>query len=268
MVRDTTGLADRDALVERLIAVAREAGEEILRHYRAGVEFERKADASPVTEADRAAERIIVAALNRLTPAVPIVAEELAAAGEIPEVGVRFWLVDPLDGTREFLNHNDEFTVNIGLIEDRRPTLGVVHVPAKDETFWATEPGKVWTQREGGVPEPIAVRRPAEEGVVVTASRRHGDSERLAAFLDGTPVRDRISAGSSLKFCLLAAGRADLYPRFGPTSEWDTAAGHAVLAAAGGSVRTLDGADLLYGKPTFRNPEFIARGADAEEKSK
>ncbi len=248
-------------LIDPVLAAARRAGEVILRHYAAGVEVERKADASPVTVADREAEAAILPVLAELLPDVPIVAEEEVAAGNVPAPAPRFWLVDALDGTREFLSRNGEFTVNVALIEDGRPVLGVVHLPARGETYYAAGPGTARRRLEGGRPEPIAARPAPADGLVVLVSRRHGSNERLAAFLETVPVKERVTAGSSLKFCLIAAGEADLYPRFGPTSEWDIAAGHAVLAAAGGSVRTLDGAEMTYGKPDYRNPEFIARGA-------
>ncbi len=249
------------ALLDRLCGIAQRAGGVILDHYRKGVTVEQKADASPVTAADRDAEAVIAGALAEIDPAIPLVAEEAVAAGSAPaETGARFWLVDPLDGTREFIRRNGEFTVNIALIEDGAPVIGVVHAPALQETYSGVRGGKAWRARGGGPARAIASRRVPDEGAVVVSSRSHGDREKLAAMIGGAEIAAHRTIGSSLKFCLLAAGEGDLYPRFGPTCEWDTAAGHAVLAAAGGSVSTLDGAALEYGKPGFLNPEFIARG--------
>jgi 3'(2'), 5'-bisphosphate nucleotidase len=258
---------DEEDLVSVLKLIAERAGKIILAYYAEAEEIEvtHKADASPVTEADHAAEAFILDALGTLTPDIPIVAEEAAAAGEIPEInGGRFWLVDPLDGTKEFLTRNGEFTVNIALIEEGKPVAGVVHAPAMAMT---------WTGGLGGDGPDIATfsntdqpamdirtREVPPEGAVVIASRRHGSGAELDKFLESYKVAETISAGSSLKFCLVASGRADLYPRFGRTMEWDTAAGHAVLLAAGGEVKTMDGHPLRYGKPGFENPYFYADG--------
>ena len=248
-------------LLDRIVAIAEDAGRAILGHYRTGVAVERKADSSPVTVADREAEALIVEALRAIDPAVPIVAEEAVAAGTAPrEGGETFWLVDPLDGTREFIGGTDEFTVNVGLVRDGIPVLGVVHAPAPGETYGGLVPGGAWRTRPDAARQAIATRSVPTEGPVVLSSRRHGDRGRLDEMLARMEVAAHRTVGSSLKFCLLAAGEGDIYPRYGETNEWDTAAGHAVLLAAGGSVRTLDGAPLGYGKPGFRNPEFIARG--------
>ena len=278
-----TDQADDDLLAV-LKGIAERAGKEILALYlEAGeegeIEVRRKADASPVTEADEAAEAFILAALAKLTPDIPVVAEEEAAAGRIPDVsGGRFWLVDPLDGTKEFLNRNGEFTVNIALVENGRPVAGVVHAPALAMTWAGAQAGTQAGAQDGGQagaggpptatvsetgkePTAIHVRAIPEAGATVIASRRHGSGAELDAFLAAYKIKDRISAGSSLKFCLVATGRADLYPRFGRTMEWDTAAGHAVLLAAGGRVETLDGHPLTYAKPGFENPFFVAKGA-------
>jgi 3'(2'), 5'-bisphosphate nucleotidase len=253
-------MSDGAALLRAIDVIAREAGRAILKVYESGFTVEVKSDNSPVTEADTAAEAIILRGLRRLTPDIPIVAEEeVAATGAPKDIGDRFWLVDPLDGTREFLTHNDEFTVNIALVEKKRPKLGVVHAPAKHLTFTGGI-GLGATRSENGAARTITIRRPPARGLTVIASRRHGSAAELDHFLDGRPVAERINCGSSLKFCLVACGEADLYPRFGPTMEWDTAAGNAVLAAAGGRVTTADGAELLYRKPDFRNPNFIAWG--------
>jgi 3'(2'), 5'-bisphosphate nucleotidase len=251
---------DYRKLLPEVVALAEQAGAVILEHYREGVQARAKADASPVTVADEAAEAVILAGLAELTPEVPVVAEETVASGHVPELGDGpFWLVDPLDGTKEFLSRNGEFTVNIALIEGREPVLGVVLAPALGQAWWGAW-GHGATTRNGGSPRAIVVRTRPAGGAVAVASRSHSDAE-TEAFLNRETVAERISAGSSLKFCLVAEGKADIYPRFGPTMEWDTAAGHAVLAAAGGRVTTRDGAPFLYRKPGFRNPGFIARGA-------
>ena len=252
---------DPRALLDRICAIAHDAGVVIMDHYEKGATVEQKADSSPVTAADRDAEALITRALAAIDPSIPLIAEEAAAAGLAPtEGGERFWLVDPLDGTKEFIRHSGEFTVNIALIEHGEPVVGVVHAPALRETYAGVRGGPVWLTRGDAPVRAIAARAVPEEGAVVVSSRSHGDRDRLAALMGGMPVAAHRTIGSSLKFCVLAAGEGDLYPRYGPTSEWDTAAGHAVLAAAGGSVNTLDGAPLRYGKEGFRNPEFIARG--------
>lgn len=253
-------MSDAATLLAGIESAARDAGVAIMKVYESGFTVDLKSDNSPVTEADTAAEAIILRALRRLTPDIPIVAEEQVAAHGTPtDTGDRFWLVDPLDGTREFLTHNDEFTVNIALVENRRPVLGVVHTPAKHLTYTGGI-GLGATRSGNGVTASIAIRRPPAEGLTVVASRRHGSAAELDRFLAGRTVAERINCGSSLKFCLVASGEADIYPRFGPTMEWDTAAGHAVLAAAGGRITTEDGAELLYRKPDFLNPNFIAWG--------
>jgi 3'(2'), 5'-bisphosphate nucleotidase len=225
-----------------------------------------KADKSPVTDADQAAEAIIVAGLRALTPDTPVVAEEEMAAGRVPAIDViqaggSFWLVDPLDGTKEFIKRNGEFTVNIALIEDGRPTLGIVLAPASD-TLWRGAMGLGADKSEkGGAFTRIATRPQPIDGLTCCASRSHAIYSDLDIWFgrEGLTVAERVQVGSSLKFCLIAEGKADIYPRFGPTNEWDTAAGQGVLEAAGGEVVTTDGKPLLYGKPRFSNPHFIAR---------
>lgn len=246
-------------ILPQVLAIAERAGQAILRHYAQGTVATAKTDGSPVTAADQDAEALIVAALRELTPSIPIVAEEAVAAGDIPEVGNgTFWLVDPLDGTREFIARNGEFTVNIALIDNRRPILGVVLAPAIDTAWWgALGHGSTLRDRDGT--RQIAAR-PVPASPVAVASRSHRDA-RTDAWLAENNVTDIVSAGSSLKFCRIAEAKADLYPRFGRTMEWDTAAGQAVLDAAGGKVVRLDGTPLAYAKPGFENPEFIARGA-------
>lgn len=252
--------AERRQLLEQLIPVAREAGRVILDIYATDFEIRGKDDASPVTEADERAETVILLALQSIAADIPIVAEEAVAAGHTPEVGDRFWLVDPLDGTREFISRNGEFTVNIALIERGEPTIGVVLAPALDRLF-AGASGIGAFVEEGGQRRTIKVRKAPAEGLTVVASRSHGDAEALKDFLQGRSIAALRNAGSSLKLCLVAAGEADLYPRLGRTMEWDIAAGHAVLAAAGGAVHAVAGQPLRYGKPGFENPHFVARGA-------
>ena len=252
-------IINRDALLEKLLPVVRRAGEVILDVYASDFEVRGKDDASPVTEADERAEAVILRELTALTPDIPVVAEESVAAGQVPEVGDRFWLVDPLDGTKEFISRNGEFTVNIALIEHGEPVLGVVLAPALGRLFGGVVGAGAFVE-DGQSRRAIAVRTPPEQGVTVVASRSHGDPEALKEFLGGMEVAEVRNAGSSLKLCLVAAGEADLYPRLGRTMEWDIAAGHAVLAAAGGSVHDTQGHPLHYGKPDFANPHFVARG--------
>jgi 3'(2'), 5'-bisphosphate nucleotidase len=254
-----------------LAGIAHDAGQVILRHYAAGVTVRAKADSSPVTLADEDAERLIENRLRGAAPGVPIIAEEAMAAGRRPEHGRRFFLVDPLDGTKEFLQRNGEFTVNIALVEDGAPICGVVHAPALGRAFAGDRSGGVDRAYEIAAPEGapldlagtrrIRARRPDANGLVAVVSRSHRDS-KTEEYLAHYNIREMRAAGSSLKFCLLATGDADLYPRHGRTMEWDTAAGHAVLAAAGGSVTELDGSPFRYGKADsdFANPSFVARG--------
>jgi 3'(2'), 5'-bisphosphate nucleotidase len=224
-----------------------------------------KADDSPVTEADWRAEAVILQGLAADCPGEVVIAEEAMAAGRapaMPAAGQPFWLVDPLDGTREFIGRNGEFTVNLARIDQGEPVLGVVLAPAQGVRGRLYAGGRglgAWLVDEHGARR-IACRRPPAEGLTVVASRSHGDPAAVQAFLAGRTVARQVAAGSSLKLCLLAAGEADLYPRFGRTMEWDIAAGHAVLAAAGGRVDTIDGAPLRYGKPGFENPDFVASG--------
>ena len=269
---ESTAEMEAEDILATLKLIAERAGKIILAYYVEAEEIEvrHKEDASPVTEADEAAETFILGALNTLTPDIPVIAEESMAAREAPVIeGNRFWLVDPLDGTKEFLSRNGEFTVNIALIEDGQPVAGVVHAPAMAMT-WAGICGEnedgtkgagraVFAETDNPVMD-IRVRPIPAEGAVVVASRRHGEGQELEDFLRRYTVSEKVSAGSSLKFCLVASGRADVYPRFGRTMEWDTAAGHAVLLAAGGQVYTLEDEPLDYGKPGFENPHFYALG--------
>jgi len=250
---------NRKELLEQVLPVTRAAGRAILEVYATNFEVRGKSDASPVTAADERAEAIILAALAKLTPSIPAVSEEAAAAGRTPAVAESFWLVDPLDGTKEFINRNGEFTVNIALIENGHPTLGVVLAPALSRLFAGAAGVGAFLEENTGR-RPIACRAVPPAGLTVVASRSHGDAEALDRFLAGRKVASQTNAGSSLKLCLVAAGEADLYPRLGRTMEWDIAAGDAVLRAAGGMVRTLSGDPLVYGKPDFANPHFAAWG--------
>ncbi len=250
-----------------LAEIAVRAGAAIMEVYRSDFVAQWKADDTPVTLADRRAEAVILPALAALLPGVPVVSEESFDASQpAPPAGGSFLLVDPLDGTREFIKRNGEFTVNIALVDGDRPVAGCVHAPALGELYFAATQAFVSLQDatapfDAAAARPIAVRAVPAQGAIALVSRSHRDphTERFLAGVAG--VRHE-SIGSSLKFCRIAAGRADLYPRFGPTMEWDVAAGHAVLQAAGGSVTTPDGAPFRYGKfaAGLRNGPFIARG--------
>jgi 3'(2'), 5'-bisphosphate nucleotidase len=258
---------DAAALLPEVIAIARKASEAVMRVYRGEHGVRRKADASPVTEADHASEAIILDGLRRLTPQIPVISEE-----EVSRHGIRFdferppqrfWLVDPVDGTKEFVARRGEFTINIGLVEDARPILGVLHSPVSGATYTAAGPDSAAVRHADDAPRSIHVRPPPPSGIVVLASRSHGSKEGVSALLEDYTVAERRLMGSAIKFALIAEGVGDLYPRLGPTMEWDTCAGHAILEAAGGSVLTLAGKPLRYGKPGFLNPDFIARGGRA-----
>jgi 3'(2'), 5'-bisphosphate nucleotidase len=251
-------------LLELAAGLARRAAAAIMAVRAAGFAIDRKADHSPVTEADRIAEALIVEGLREATPAIPVIAEEEVEAGTAPALtGGCFWLVDPLDGTREFAAGREEFTVNVGLVADGRARLGVVAVPATGELFGGVVGAGAWKEDAAGLRRPIAARPPPEDGIVVLASRHHADDARLGPFLAGRRVARVGHIGSAVKFCRVADGAADLYPRFGRTMEWDTAAPQAVLEAAGGTVRLIEGGGgpLTYGKPRFENPSFVCQGA-------
>ena len=255
-----------------LLPVMQEAGRLIMDIRDRGIEVDRKSDESPVTQADREAEVLIFEGLGRLAPDIPIIGEEAVSAGQVPEIGNRFFLVDPLDGTKEFIAGRSEFTVNIALIEDGRPVFGMVYAPVLKKLYFTTAAGgaaRIEVDPRGAVIDPrnlvieeIGCVLGAGAGLRVVASRSHL-SDETKAYLENFEVDEFLSAGSSLKFCLLAAGEADLYPRLSPTMEWDTAAGQAVLEAAGGQVLCEDGSPFLYGKKDvgFLNGGFIARGA-------
>lgn len=258
-------------LLPDLVRIARAAGAAILQVYGTAFAVQTKDDHSPLTEADLAAHRLIERELAALTPDIPRLSEESdPAAITARRTWPRLWLIDPLDGTREFVNRNGEFTVNIALVEHGGATLSVVHVPARDACYAASldmSARGAWRILAGGAPAPIRCRPwpgAADEEVIVAGSRRHG-VERLEALLARLGPHRLISAGSALKFCLVAEGAADLYPRFGPTSEWDTAAGQCLVEAAGGAVLALDGRPLRYNlRDTLRNAEFFAASDAAQ----
>jgi 3'(2'),5'-bisphosphate nucleotidase len=262
----TTVPTDTD-LAEAFVVAAIEAGAAILKVRREGYQAERKADSTPVTEADRAAERAILAHLRQIAPTLPVVAEEACSGGAVPAVDGQFFLVDPLDGTKEFVKGGDDYTVNVALIRERVPVVGVVLAPASG-TLYAGIAGKgAWRGRVAGGSvierRPIQVR-PAGSAIDVVASKSHRTPE-TDAYIARYEVGRLVSAGSSLKFCTVAEGGADLYPRMGTTMQWDTAAGDAVLRAAGGRTVALDGAALPYGPKgagvvAYQNPWFVAGG--------
>lgn len=269
-----TAHPDDEAILDLFERLALEAGRAVMAVYATDFAANSKADASPVTAADHAAEAIILAGLRAGLPAVPCVAEEEVAAGRVPDIGDGpFILVDPLDGTREFVNRNGDFTVNIALVRKRVPVVGVVYAPVRGKLY-SGRPGAAFVAAapDGaavGERRPIRVRVPRAP-LSVVASRSHLTPE-TAAFIDRFPGAGTVSVGSSLKFCLLASGEADLYPRFGRTMEWDTAAGDAVLRAAGGRMRRPDGGPFLYGKRNqaddvdFANSWFVADVGEAVE---
>lgn len=254
--------AAREALAERVAAIARSAGREILEVYaEVAPSAQAKEDASPLTAADLRSHRLILEALRALTPGVPVLSEEAQRPPYSERARwERHWLVDPLDGTREFLARNGEFTVNIALIEAHRPVLGIVHVPVTDTTYGGIPGEGAWRAVGAAPAQRIGVRVPAASPARVVGSRSHrGDS--LEGFLARLGPHELIAVGSSLKFCMVAEGTADVYPRLGPTSEWDTAAAHAVVAGAGGVVVRVDGEPLAYNTgEEILNPHFVAYG--------
>jgi len=249
-------------LLAEISRLARRAGEEILDVYRQPIDVENKKDASPLTQADLRAHAVIVKGLETLTPGTPVLSEEASDIGfEVRSRWSRYWLVDPLDGTKEFISRNGEFTVNIALIENHVPTLGVVHVPVKDTTYFGAQGEGAFRQSGSDAPARIQVQSPAATPLRVVGSRSHAGPGSLDAYLDKLGAHSLLSVGSSLKFCFVAEGSADFYPRFGPTSEWDTAAAHAVVEAAGGAVVDLEGQPLRYNtKDSLLNPQFLVFG--------
>jgi len=262
--------SDLKWLAEGLLGVALAAARVQMAHFAAGVAATTKADNSPVTIADHQSEDIILEGLARVAPGIAVVSEEAAAAGNIPATGRTFFLVDPLDGTKPFIRREPHFTINIALIEDGRPVFGLLYAPAVPDFYVTTAPREAWAARlapsseVGNLSacglERLKTRVPDPNAVGALTSQTHMN-KATRRFLDQYHVIERRAVSSSLKFGLIARGEADVYPRAGDTSEWDTAAGHAVLAAAGGTVTTFDGEPLLYGKPDFRNPSFVAWGS-------
>jgi len=249
-------VAISQASLERLSQLARQAGAATLEHYHAGVAVAQKGDRGPVTAADHAAHAIIVPALEAWDPGIPVISEE----GAIPDAAARagwrrFWLVDPLDGTKEFIHRNGEFTVNIALIEDGVPVLGVIHAPALALTYRAGRGLGSWRQRGNEPAEPIWSDRPAAGQALRVAESRSHPSAELEAWVQTVPVAARVPVGSSLKFCLVAEGSADVYPRLGPTMEWDVAAGDCIYRHSGRAApRT---SPLVYNQVELRNPSFV-----------
>jgi 3'(2'), 5'-bisphosphate nucleotidase len=250
---------DDKALVELAVRLVGAAGAEILAVREAGFTVQHKDDKTPVTLADTAAEQVIVTGLREATPDIPVIAEEEVAAGRITALGALYWLVDPLDGTREFAAGRPEFAVNIGLIRDGAPVLGAVGAPATGEIYFGIVGTGAW-KRAGVETRPIAARPVPARGLTVMASRHYADDPALAALLASYQIAALTNIGSALKFCRVSEGLADFYPRLGRTMEWDTAAPQAVVEAAGGAVLTLDGMPLRYGKPKFENPHFMCWG--------
>ncbi|MDC0711232.1 3'(2'),5'-bisphosphate nucleotidase CysQ [Stigmatella sp. ncwal1] len=249
-----------DALVSAVCRVAQDAGRATLAFHGGAVPFERKADHSPLTAADKAAHGLIVNALRQLTPHIPVLSEESSeqeAAGR--HAWDTFWLVDPLDGTKEFIKGTGEFTVNIALISGTGPVLGVVHVPVTGVTYWGSRGGSAFKAQAGQAPVALHTRPANRDQLVIVASKDHA-GPRVEALLRRLGTASTTHLGSSLKFCLIAEGQADFYPRFQPTSEWDTAAAQCVLEVAGGGVTDLEGRRLAYNKPEILNPSFLAFG--------
>ena len=253
---------DPASLVEPIVALAEDAGRAILEVYSTDFDVQTKGDESPLTQADLASHRWIDAGLRSLTPEIPIISEEAGLPDfEERREWQRYWIVDPLDGTKEFVNRNGEFTVNIALIEDGTPVLGVVHVPVQDKTYVGCRGLGATRRSGGGDPVAIQVTSACTATARIVGSRSHRGAS-LDAYLEQVGDYDMIPMGSSLKFCVVAEGGADLYPRLGPTSEWDTAAAQAVVEQAGGKVVTLDGKPMKYNaKADILNPHFFVVGA-------
>lgn len=248
-------------VVQELLPAVRKAGRAVMAVYnKSEVAVRRKQDASPVTEADEKSEAILTAALTTIDSSVPVVAEEHASVHGLPQKTAReYFLIDPLDGTKEFLGNLHSFTINVALVQKGVPVLGVVYAPAMHVLYYSWGPGQAYRRRRSGKTETIAVRKANPKRLVIVASRSHRNPA-TESFLKRYPSAQHVSVGSSLKFCLVAEGQADLYPRLGPTMEWDTAAGHAILLAAGGTVRRGDGTPFVYGAADYRNGHFLASG--------
>jgi len=255
-----------ESVLEQLVDISRRAGVAILEWYDGDMGITQKADDSPLTNADLASHELINEALTKLWPEIPVLSEESAIIPwETRRTWRHYWLVDPLDGTKEFINKNGEFTVNIALISDHQPVMGIVHVPVTGISYFGARNAGAWRQHGTDTATAIEVRQPAAEPLVIVGSRSHANPE-LASQLNRLGPHELISMGSSLKFCRVAEGQADFYPRLGPTSEWDTAAAQAVVEAAGGQVVKIDGSPLGYNqKEVYLNPFFFVFGDPARE---
>lgn len=251
---------NHETLLDKLLEIADTASQKVMEIYQTDFQVQTKDDNSPITEADLASHRVITEGLKKLTPNIPILSEESAnAPWEERKHWTRFWLVDPIDGTKEFTNRTDEFTVNIALIENGEPVMGVVTAPALNEAYWGIKGQGAWKREADGSERRLEVIEPA--GAIRAVASKSHMNEDTRHFIKQLGEHELVQAGSSLKFCRIAEGEADIYPRLGPTCEWDTGAAHAVLVAAGGKVTQLDGTPLVYGKEDVLNPYFVASGA-------
>jgi 3'(2'), 5'-bisphosphate nucleotidase len=254
-------------LMEVIGDLTKRAGVEIMKYYGTDITVDKKEDESPVTDADRAAEKLITEYIqSNISNAFPIIGEEAFAEGRAPEIDDGpFWLIDALDGTKEFIKHGTDFTVNIALIENAKLVLGVVHAPKLNKTYWGSVYGS-FVEEANKPPRLVACRRPTPDGLTAVVSKSHR-SHQENDYLSNFKIKKEVSAGSSLKFGMIATGHADLYPRMGRTMEWDTAAGHAIVIYGGGYVLDMHGDPLRYGKPGFENPQFVATGKEPRKAS-
>jgi 3'(2'), 5'-bisphosphate nucleotidase len=251
---------NQQSLLDQVLEIADTASRKVMEIYQTDFQVQTKDDNSPITEADIASHHVIVDGLTALTPDIPILSEESAnAPWEERKTWTRFWLVDPIDGTKDFTNRTGEFTVNIALIENGEPVMGVVTAPALGDAYWGIKGQGAWKREADGSTRRLAVENPPQ-AIRAVASKNHMN-EDTRHFIEQLGEHQLVQAGSSLKFCRIAEGQADIYPRLGPTCEWDTGAAHAVLVAAGGKVTQLDGTPLAYGKEEVLNPYFVASGA-------
>lgn len=257
---------NEETILEQLADISRRAGDAILEWYEGDMGITQKADDSPLTKADLASHVVITAALTKLWPDIPVLSEESAdIPWETRKSWQQYWLVDPLDGTKEFINRNGEFTVNIALIRDHKPVMGVVYVPVTEVCYFGATGVGAWSQQGTSKASAISVRQPAADPAIIVGSRSHANPE-LASQLDQLGPHELTSMGSSLKFCRVAEGLADFYPRLGPTCEWDTGAAQAVVEAAGGQVVKIDGSALEYNrKEAYLNPHFFVFGDKSRE---
>jgi len=251
---------NQQSLLDQVLEIADTASRKVMEICQTDFQVQTKDDNSPITEADIASHHVIVDGLTALTPDIPILSEESAnAPWEERKTWTRFWLVDPIDGTKDFTNRTGEFTVNIALIENGEPVMGVVTAPALGDAYWGIKGQGAWKREADGSTRRLAVENPPQ-AIRAVASKNHMN-EDTRHFIEQLGEHQLVQAGSSLKFCRIAEGQADIYPRLGPTCEWDTGAAHAVLVAAGGKVTQLDGTPLAYGKDEVLNPYFVASGA-------